>query len=168
MLHYSNEALQHRKLNPPEEPDIMSFLLDAPPQFPNDPHAQQLLEEGEVRLLIVAGSDTTSTTLINLLYRLSRDCSLAVKLRKELEENSIRNDETFTVQKLSNLSYLNALINETLRMHPPTPGGVARMTPAGGTTINGKYLPGGVTVLTPMVTIQRCKFWSFSPSRQTS
>jgi tryprostatin B 6-hydroxylase len=39
------------------------------------------------------------------------------------------------------MPYLNAVINESLRMVPPAPNGNQRTTPKGGCVINGKYLP---------------------------
>lgn len=39
------------------------------------------------------------------------------------------------------MPYLNAVINESLRMVPPAPNGNQRTTPKGGCLVDGKYVP---------------------------
>jgi cytochrome P450 len=39
------------------------------------------------------------------------------------------------------MPYLNAVINESLRMVPPSPGNNQRRTPQGGLFVNGRYIP---------------------------
>ena len=134
----------------------MSPILEAGAFFPDDKRRERHLLMGDARLLIVAGSDTTATTLVYCFYHLAKDPSLVDKLRSELEAHSIRNDDSFEVQPLQYLPFLNALINETLRMHPPVPGGVFRDTPAEGVEMNGVRLPGGIKTIGPHYTIQRC------------
>lgn len=135
----------------------MSHILEAGEFFKGDKERERLLLMGDSRLLIVAGSDTTATTLVYCFYHFAKNPSLVEKLRTELKENNIVNDDTFSVTGLQYLAYLNALINETLRMHPPVPGGVFRNTPKEGIEIDGKRLPGGVRVIGPHYTVQRCK-----------
>lgn len=161
MLKYSNDMVEDRKTYKPEEPDVMSHLLNAGSFF-DDPKKERLLLMGDARLLIVAGSDTTATTLTFIAYHIARDPSLAEKLRAELAEHNIRNDENFSVLGLNHLPYLNALINEALRRHPPVPGGVYRDAPPEGITVNGHFIPGGTVVVTPHYTIQRCEFRAVS------
>ncbi|WP_152722024.1 cytochrome P450, partial [Moraxella catarrhalis] len=43
------------------------------------------------------------------------------------------------------LPYLNAVVNESLRIAPPVVIGVPRVVPAGGATICGRYVPAGVS-----------------------
>ena len=46
------------------------------------------------------------------------------------------------------LPYLEAVINEALRMCNPIPAGSPRQVPEGGDTYSGVYLPGGVSLTT--------------------
>lgn len=160
MLKYSMQMIEERKSYKPEEPDVMSYLFEAGDFFDN-PKTEMLLLTGDARLLIVAGSDTTATTLTYCFYHLAKDPSVVKKLRDELEKHDIRKDENFTVLNLTNIEYLNAIINETLRLYPPVPGGTYRKPPKEGITVNGHFIPGGCTVLTPQWTIQRCESRSF-------
>ena len=156
MLKYSMQMIEERKTYKPEEPDVMSYLFEAGDFFDN-PETEMLLLTGDARLLIVAGSDTTATTLTYLFYHLAKDPSVVRKLRDELEKHGIRTDENFTVLNLTNLEYLNGVISETLRLYPPVPGGTYRKAPKEGITVKGNFIPGGCTVITPQWTIQRCE-----------
>lgn len=54
--------------------------------------------------------------------------------------------DTITSQHLQNLTYMNACIDEALRIFPPVPPGLTRTVPDHGDTVAGEFLPGGVTV----------------------
>ncbi|KAI0191377.1 cytochrome P450 monooxygenase-like protein [Xylaria flabelliformis] len=154
LVRYSNDCIEERKQRKPAEPDIMTPILAAGP-FYADPKADALLLVGDARLIIIAGSDTSASALIHSFYELGRDKRVVQRLREELEQHGIRNDETLCITQLQYLQYMNAFINETLRMHPTNPGGVFRLTPPGGCKINGHYLPGGVKVVNPHYTVLR-------------
>lgn len=47
---------------------------------------------------------------------------------------------------MGNLPYLNAVINEGLRIAPPSVIGVPRIVPKGGDTICGQWVPEGVRI----------------------
>jgi cytochrome P450 family 628 len=153
MLLYSRKAIQDRKANEPALPDIMSALLKAD-RFMSSEKDEDLLLEGNVRLLIIAGADTTATTLSYVSYYLAKDKSVVKKLRQELAEYGVRDDDTFEVPRVAKLPYLNAVIDEALRMHPPTPGGLHRKPPPEGVRLGDRYIPGEIQVLTPTHSIQ--------------
>lgn len=73
-----------------------------------------------------------------------------MELQKELDVLS-----NLSQDKLVGLKVLEALINETLRLHPPVPSGTQRMTPSEGITIGDQYIPGDVMVCIPSHTIFR-------------
>lgn len=144
----STDMVEKRRSYKPEEPDVMSYILDAGPFFP-DTRREDLLLTGDARLLVVAGSDTTSATLTFAIYHLAKDLKIVEALRKELDGCDL------SIAALSHLGYLNAIINETLRFYPAVPSGVYRKSPPGGITINGHFVPGGCIVQTPQHIIQR-------------
>lgn len=47
---------------------------------------------------------------------------------------------------LQDLTYMNACIDEALRIFPPVPTGLTRTVPDGGDTVAGDFIPGGTTV----------------------
>ncbi|KAH7014463.1 cytochrome P450 [Microdochium trichocladiopsis] len=152
---FAEKAMRDRRSGTaPAEPDVMSHLLDAGAFYPS-PRRNDLLLVGDARLLIVAGSDTTASTLVYAFYNLAANPGFAEQVRAELAEHGIHGDEDVSVTALQNLPFMNAVINETLRLHPPVPGGVYRHTPKEGVVVNGHKLPGGVKIVGPHHTIQR-------------
>ena len=64
--------------------------------------------------------------------------------------------KTLVNQSLQNIPELNAVINETLRLHPPT-GLLQRKTPPEGLTIGDTFVPGNITVFCPQWVASRSK-----------
>lgn len=54
--------------------------------------------------------------------------------------------DDISVETLAKLPYLNACIEEGMRMYPPVPTGLPRITPKGGAPICGQWVPEDVTV----------------------
>jgi cytochrome P450 family 628 len=162
---YSRRTIEHRIKNPPEERDIVHHFLELEPEFA-DPETNTQTLTAETSLLIIAGSDTAASVLTFTMYYLATVPGLAKQLRQELEANNIRDDGSLSIPSLTHLVHLNALINEVLRLWPPVPSGLHRMPPRGGATVNGRYFPGGIQILTPTLAIQHCKSQSTATSPQ--
>jgi tryprostatin B 6-hydroxylase len=118
---------------------------------------------GDTRLVIVGGSDTTAATLTYIYYHLAKDPSLVDKLRAELMP-LLDGKRTLDPKDVASAKYLNGVIHEALRLHPPIPSGYPRLTPPEGVEIGGHYIPGNTTVTVPLWTIGRCKFCPFFPN----
>ena len=71
----------------------------------------------DARLLIVAGSDTTSTLMSHLFCHLCQNPQSMEKIRAEVSPFITEGCEVKNVD-LQNLEYLNSCINETLRLNP--------------------------------------------------
>lgn len=84
------------------------------------------------------------------------------KLREELEPIFTPGSPS-ECRDIQDAPYLNAVINETLRLHPPVPSGLLRQTPPEGLTIDGTYIPGDVVISAPTWTMGRCMLSSFFP-----
>ncbi|KAI1348872.1 benzoate 4-monooxygenase cytochrome P450 [Xylaria sp. FL0043] len=118
---------------------------------------------------VIAGSDTTSTALSTLLYYLLKHPAAMARLTDEIRNSFQRYDE-ITYNSTLPLPYLRAALLETMRIYPPVPMGLPRIVPEGGDTVDGVFLPGGVTVSTnPIATcLSQVNFhepWSFKPER---
>ncbi|KIJ43513.1 hypothetical protein M422DRAFT_169834, partial [Sphaerobolus stellatus SS14] len=77
------------------------------------------LELNVFRTLLLAGHETTASTMAWLLYELSRHQDLQDKLRKEIKESRRhRGSEELTTQVFESMPLLQAILKETLRYHP--------------------------------------------------
>jgi cytochrome P450 len=117
------------------------------------------LSKGEVfteaMLQIMAGSDTTATALRSILLYLITHPRACSKLRAEIDtvvssgtapvSPRIASDEC-----LKTMPYLQAVVREGLRMHPPVTDVVPKKVPVGGDTfvLDGKtcHLPAGTNI----------------------
>lgn len=76
-------------------------------------------------MVIVAGSETTATTLASTLYYLAKNPAILSKLQRHLDEG---------------------IPEETLRLRPVLMTGDYRVTPAEGIQVGEMYIPGAVSV----------------------
>lgn len=103
---------------------------------------------GDTRLVVVAGSDTSSSAMTHIFYHLAKEPHIITKIREELGKFYKPGSET-ELRDLQDGQYLNGVINEALRLHPPVPSGVLRQTPPEGITIGDVFMPGNVTISAP-------------------
>nr|BED42949.1 cytochrome P450 monooxygenase [Trametes versicolor] len=98
--------------------DLLTLLIRA--NMAQDvPESQRLSNEdviGQIPTFLLAGHETTSTSSTWALYSLSKYPKVQQKLREELLSVS---SDTPTMEELSALPYLDAVVTETLRLHPP-------------------------------------------------
>ncbi|KAF4626682.1 hypothetical protein G7Y89_g11474 [Cudoniella acicularis] len=153
-LQYNKEKTTERKTYTPKYPDLFSYLINAEKQSDDPIYKDPRWFIGDCGLVIVAGSDTISTTLTHMFYHLARSPRIFAKLRAELDSFYKPGSET-EFKDLQEATYLNGVINETLRLHPPTPSGLQRQTPPRGIIIGSIFIPGNVTISTPFYSLGR-------------
>jgi cytochrome P450 len=166
--HY-NIALEkiHRRMNlEMERPDLMSPVLKANQNFE---HMSRDEFESTFAMLIIAGSETTGTALSGMFNYLVQAPDKLAKLRKEIRD-TFSSPEEITLASVKDLPYLNATLNEGLRLCNPVPGGLPRVVSKGGDTVCGYWLPGGTHVsVNPSAMSRSPKFFhdplSFIPER---
>ncbi|KAF2763385.1 cytochrome P450 [Pseudovirgaria hyperparasitica] len=101
--------------------------------------------ESNFYVLVNAGSSTCTTVLCGATSYLMKSPEAMLTLRKELRAR-FKNTSEMTFSKLANLPYLNAVIEESLRLAPPVGGALSHVVPPGGDTVCGIWLPGGTQV----------------------
>ncbi|PFH47821.1 hypothetical protein AMATHDRAFT_66733 [Amanita thiersii Skay4041] len=138
----------------------------------------------QVNVLLLAGYETTSISLTWALIELCKNQEIQQKLRDELRQFSSL-DPTWD-QLTSSLPYLDAVLHETLRVHPPVseitrvageddimPFG-APLTTRDGQTLTSLAVPKGTIVSVPIVFVNQSEtFWGpdakkFIPERWLS
>ncbi|XWS25701.1 hypothetical protein CRYUN_Cryun27aG0090100 [Craigia yunnanensis] len=118
--------------------------------------------------MILAGSDTTTVTLIWALSLLLNNPHSLKKAQEELAIH-VGNDRLVQESDISKLVYVQAIIKETLRLYPPAPLSAPREL-SESCSIGGYDIPEGTRLIVNLHKIQRDpKIWpepsEFKPER---
>ena len=87
--------------------------------------------------MIVAGSETTALTLSGITSYLVKNPDRMARLAKEVRQ-TFKMDSEIKSGLISKLPYLNAVIEEGLRLCPLIPDGFRREVHSGGDTVCGE------------------------------
>ncbi|PYI35377.1 cytochrome P450 [Aspergillus indologenus CBS 114.80] len=101
--------------------------------------------EKQSTVIILAGSETTSIALTYATYFLVTHQAVLRQLRAELLQH-FQSESEITMLAVNQSSFLQAVLQETLRLRPPITNGFPRQTPAEGAVIDGRFVPAGTTV----------------------
>ncbi|KAF5867749.1 putative benzoate 4-monooxygenase cytochrome p450 protein [Botrytis fragariae] len=137
----SKERMKMGEEPKPGQRDFMTHMLK------KNRDGEQAMPDEDIMLntmiLIVAGSETTSSAMTYFFYISSMNAA-----QKQILQNEIRS--TFTDESEINMincgqiSYLQACIEETLRMFPPAAETPPRVSP--GANIGGEFIPSGTII----------------------
>ena len=100
---------------------------------------------------MVAGHETTSVALAWTLYELAKNPLIQEKVRAEINTVLCEGDE-LTWDTVEELKYLENVIKESLRLHPP-----AHLTgriPISDEIVGGYLIPKGADILLPIDSLQ--------------
>lgn len=153
-MQYSKQQMMERtKLGSDiDRKDFFYHLLNA-----KDPETGKGLDTdelwGESNLLIIAGSDTTSTALASTFFYLTHNTPALQKVIDEVRSTFSSVEEIVNGSALNSCVYLRASIDEAMRMSPPVGGGMPRTVLPGGLNVDGETLPAGVDVCVPHYTL---------------
>lgn len=134
----------------PGRGDLLSMFLKAQAQRPEFMTDQRVLTMAVS--MAFAGSETTAISLAAVFYFLVKHPTCYKKLQGELDdalregrvgkaENSL-----ITWTESQTLSYLDAVIKESFRLHPAAGLPLERITPPEGIAICNQQIPGGTIV----------------------
>jgi hypothetical protein len=122
--------------------DFMSYLLRE--NGANSMSRQEIMES--CKLLVFAGSETTATLLSGLTYLICTNKEAYDRVVKEIR-STYRNESEIMLSRMNDTPFLQACVDEALRMFPPTPLMPYRVIRPGGDMICGHYLAEGVCLL---------------------
>jgi benzoate 4-monooxygenase len=145
--------------NPPptERKDLLARLMEGRDDKDEPLGRQELTAEALTQL--IAGSDTTSNSSCALLYHATRTPGVLSKLQAELDAAIPREVDVPTFEMVRDLPYLQAVINEALRIHSTSGIGLPRQIPADspGLNIAGYYFPAGTVLSVPNYTMHHSR-----------
>ncbi|KAI8946481.1 cytochrome P450 [Xylaria longipes] len=113
----------------------------------------------EALFMFVAGSETTSSTIIIMLYYLIATPVAYQRLKTEMKAaiESGRVSSPITAAEAKELPYLQALLYEGIRVRPAATATFSKEVPPEGDTIHGHFVPGGTTVGPNLPSLMRSK-----------
>ncbi|KAH1519633.1 hypothetical protein KXV87_005873 [Aspergillus fumigatus] len=106
--------------------------------------------------VVIANSQLGTIAVTTAIYLLlSSDPRCLRRLVDEVRSAGFPTEADIRVASTQSLPYLNAVINETLRLHHPTPGSLPRISPDGGIMIDGHLVPRDTVVGVSLFNIHR-------------
>ncbi|MCJ1420522.1 hypothetical protein MMC32_006879 [Xylographa parallela] len=132
-------------------------------KFPFPGQAQDRVIASELLDHAIAGFETNGIVLTYATWELSQRPDMVKALREEMLTLSPplrfpmhEGDDLPTPRSIDNLRLLNAVVQETLRLYPPSPGPQPRVTPATPSTILGyDNIPGNVRISSNSYSLHR-------------
>ncbi|KAH7920155.1 cytochrome P450 [Leucogyrophana mollusca] len=147
-------AIAKRLNTPTDRTDLLSKLQEGRDDEGKPMGREELTAESLTQL--IAGSATISNSTCAITYHVARNPWVQEKLQKELDE-ALGDARVSTSEQVKHLPYLEAVINEGLRVHSTSSMGLPRVVPEGGLTVNGMHFPQGTVLSVPTYTIHRDK-----------
>lgn len=139
-LELTTAKVQRRLRQNEDRKDFMSYILD---------NENETLSNMELVLMassfIVAGSGTSSSALTGITFFLGRNPEKYKLLAEEIH-SAFNSEGEITIESTGRLSYLKAVIEEGMRLYPPSPSTLPRFVPEKGEEIDGKWVPSGTAV----------------------
>lgn len=133
-------------LLPDTELDLLGKFLSGAVKHPGLVSNDVIL--GMVQSTIGAGADTTGATLGIVFYYLNHHAEVVGKLRQELfsarEAGNLSKPPLWI--EVSRLTYLDAVLRETMRLYPVAQWGQDRVVPPEGAVLCGQYIPAQTVV----------------------
>ncbi|KAK0636053.1 cytochrome P450 [Bombardia bombarda] len=103
---------------------------------------------GEALLQVVAGSDTSASTIRIVMLSLMSNPAAYQRLQREIRDGIATGKISSPIKdaEARQLPYLQAVIKEGLRIMPPASGAFFKTVPPGGDMINGMFIPEGTQI----------------------
>eukprot|EP01063_Lacrimia_lanifica_P039973 TRINITY_DN8922_c0_g1_i1.p1 TRINITY_DN8922_c0_g1~~TRINITY_DN8922_c0_g1_i1.p1 ORF type:complete len:568 (+),score=162.61 TRINITY_DN8922_c0_g1_i1:42-1745(+) len=124
--------------------DLLKLFMEATGDDGKALHSQEQLRDMMLSF-VIAGRDTTATTLTWLFYELSKPENISVLYAVFDEVDAILDGSAPTYDSLPGMPYLRGAVYEALRLHPPVPN-IYLSAKADDTLPDGTTLPAGTRV----------------------
>ncbi|KFY67685.1 hypothetical protein V496_01471 [Pseudogymnoascus sp. VKM F-4515 (FW-2607)] len=143
-LNFTREQLTKRNMNKPHNAqDFLQCFLETKTAHPDVMDDEQVLTNSFMN--IIGAAHSTAISLKAVMYYVHKNPRVLRKLQYELDEAKLELPVSYTAAQ--QLPYLNAVIKESLRMHPGIGLVMERVVPEGGLYLkNGYAIPKGTIV----------------------
>jgi cytochrome P450 len=143
----SVEKVDRRLKRDTARPDFTSYIM-------KHDRDGKCMSRGEIDAnaasFVVAGSETTAALLSGCIFYITQHPDKYNRLISEIR-GAFKSEADIQLSALSTLPYLNAVLEETLRIYPPIPAMLPRLVPEGGAIINGQFVNKGVRISFPQL-----------------
>ncbi|KAK4185186.1 putative cytochrome P450 pisatin demethylase-like protein [Podospora australis] len=154
------QALLDKKGGILDHEDMLSSCFRVMEETNDKDNFGELEIRGELYVAFAAGFDTTATAFTSIVYHLMKTPSAYRKLRAEIDEATAKGQlgrPNIRYAEAVKLPYMDACIQEGMRIHPSVGLCLPRHVPKGGCKIAGEFFAEGLRVgINPLV-IQRDK-----------
>ncbi|KAI0169599.1 cytochrome P450 [Hypoxylon sp. FL1284] len=133
---YTVQTVRRRLSRPDSARDLFGPVLEQQGPVVDERHLVALAQA-----MIIAGADTATNVMTTALYFL---CTSPGCMAKAAAEVRALGYDQLTGDRLPQLKYLNAVIEEAMRCVPPIAFGLPRVSP--GEVVDGRFIPEGVRV----------------------
>ncbi|EKM57316.1 uncharacterized protein PHACADRAFT_208410 [Phanerochaete carnosa HHB-10118-sp] len=126
--------------------DLIYFLTEDENAVESRVTLDEIIADGLIAL--VAGSDSSAAVLSHFCYFMLRHPECAEQLHKEIDATFPPGEDPLNFSRHADMPYLNACINETLRLLPGVLGGLQRAVKrgSGDATVGPYVVPEGTQV----------------------
>ncbi len=110
------EIIEERKTSKEEINDLLNMLLETRYEDTGESMSiEQLVDE--IKVLFIAGHETTANALTFTLHLLGRNPEVQQKIFDEITEIESQTEDI--IEQLQKMIYTNAVLNESMRLYPP-------------------------------------------------
>ncbi|TFK81542.1 high nitrogen upregulated cytochrome P450 monooxygenase 2 [Polyporus arcularius HHB13444] len=154
-LHLGKDFAMRRIERGSITPDLFHYLNneDLPDKPP--PPLQQLVDDGI--LAVVAGADTVSSAMTSIFHCLLTHPETYRRLQEEVDRSYPPGEDAFSPKHHREMTYLQAVIYEAIRLYPPVMTSSPRKVPqdSPGVHAGSLYLSPGTSFLIPPFALHR-------------
>ena len=161
-----DEAIAAARDDPERDAELIRLLMDTIDPATGRPLTDRAISD-ELFIFVIAGHDTTSTTLAYSLWALGRHPAIQDKVAAEV---AAIGDRELSVDDVHRLPYTVRVIHEALRLCPPGP--TLPRKAMRDVVVDGYRIPAGTIVLVGIYALHHDPAWwedpeSFDPDRFT-
>ncbi|WP_286971326.1 cytochrome P450 [Flavobacterium sp. UBA4854] len=110
------EIIEGRNASNEEYNDLLNMLMETRYEDTGESMSMQQLID-EIKVLFIAGHETTANALTFTLHFLGRYPEIQQKIFDEITEIESHTDNV--IEQLQKMTYTNAVLNESMRLYPP-------------------------------------------------